>query len=111
MLSANKLEELAVENESKGSEEAKKYSIYSFSVHFVKVLVNPNLGKIRIAHVVSCADIGTVINHKTSAGQMYGGAVGGIGMGLMEALEIDHRFGRPINNNFADCTACISCSN
>ncbi|MFH7018442.1 xanthine dehydrogenase family protein molybdopterin-binding subunit [Flavobacterium sp. FlaQc-47] len=102
LLNNNKLEELSVENESKGSEEAKKYSIYSFSVHFVKVLVNPNLGKIRIAHVVSCADIGTVINQKTSAGQMYGGAVGGIGMGLMESLEIDHRFGRAINNNFAD---------
>ncbi|WP_125722060.1 xanthine dehydrogenase family protein molybdopterin-binding subunit [Flavobacterium ustbae] len=102
LLSANKLENLEVENLSKAAEEAKKYSIYSFSVHFVKVLVNPNLGKIRLAHVVSCADIGTVISQKTSAGQMFGGAVGGIGMGLMEALEIDHRFGRPINNNFAD---------
>lgn len=102
LLTANKLEGLEVENLSKGAEEAKKYSIYSFSVHFVKVLVNPNLGKIRLAHVVSCADIGTVINQKTSAGQMFGGAVGGIGMGLMETLEIDHRFGRPINNNFAD---------
>lgn len=102
LLSSNKLDGLEVENQSKGTDEAKKYSIYSFSVHFVKVLVNPNLGKIRLAHVVSCADIGTVINQKTSAGQMYGGAVGGIGMGLMEALEIDHRFGRPINNNFAD---------
>ena len=102
LLGANKLEELSAEKESKGSEEAKKYSIYSYSVHFVKVLVNPNIGKIRLAHVVSCADIGTVISQKTSAGQMYGGAVGGIGMGLMEALEIDHRFGRPINNNFAD---------
>lgn len=102
LLAANKLENFEVENVSKATEEAKKYSIYSFSVHFVKVLVNPNLGKIRLAHVVSCADIGTVISQKTSAGQMYGGAVGGIGMGLMEALEIDHRFGRPINNNFAD---------
>lgn len=102
LLTANKLDTLEVENLSKGAEEAKKYSIYSFSVHFVKVLVNLNLGKIRLAHVVSCADIGTVINQKTSAGQMFGGAVGGIGMGLMEALEIDHRFGRPINNNFAD---------
>lgn len=102
LLSNNKLEDFEVENLSKAAEEAKKYSIYSFSVHFVKVLVNPNLGKIRLAHVVSCADIGTVINQKTSAGQMFGGAVGGIGMGLMEALEIDHRFGRPINNNFAD---------
>ena len=102
LFSTNKLENFEVENVSKATEEAKKYSIYSFSVHFVKVLVNPNLGKIRLAHVVSCADIGTVISQKTSAGQMYGGAVGGIGMGLMEALEIDHRFGRPINNNFAD---------
>lgn len=102
LLSSNKLEDFEVENLSKAAEEAKKYSIYSFSVHFVKVLVNPNLGKIRLAHVVSCADIGTVISQKTSAGQMFGGAVGGIGMGLMEALEIDHRFGRPINNNFAD---------
>lgn len=102
LLRSNKLEDFEVENLSKAAEEAKKYSIYSFSVHFVKVLVNPNLGKIRLAHVVSCADIGTVINQKTSAGQMFGGAVGGIGMGLMEALEIDHRFGRPINNNFAD---------
>ena len=102
LLSSNKLEDFEVENLSKAAEEAKKYSIYSFSVHFVKVLVNPNLGKIRLAHVVSCADIGTVINQKTSAGQMFGGAVGGIGMGLMEALEIDQRFGRPINNNFAD---------
>ncbi|UPZ14997.1 xanthine dehydrogenase family protein molybdopterin-binding subunit [Flavobacterium humidisoli] len=102
LLSSNKLEDFEVENLSKAAEEAKKYSIYSFSVHFVKVLVNPNLGIIRLAHVVSCADIGTVINQKTSAGQMFGGAVGGIGMGLMEALEIDHRFGRPINNNFAD---------
>lgn len=102
LLSANKIEDFEAETLSKGAEEAKKYSIYSFSVHFVKVLVNPNLGKIRLAHVVSCADIGTVISQKTSAGQMFGGAVGGIGMGLMEALEIDHRFGRPINNNFAD---------
>lgn len=102
LLKKNSLTELAAETESKNSEEAKKYSIYSYSVHFVKVLVNPTIGKIKLAHVVSCADIGTVINQKTSAGQMYGGAVGGIGMALMEALEIDHRFGRAVNNNFAD---------
>jgi len=102
LLNTNGLKELAAETESKGSEEAKKYSTYSYSVHFVKVLINPTIGKIKLAHIVSCADIGTVINQKTSAGQMYGGAVGGIGMAMMEALEIDHRFGRAVNNNFAD---------
>jgi xanthine dehydrogenase YagR molybdenum-binding subunit len=56
-LSTNKLDGLDVENQSKAAEVAKKYLIYSFSIHFVKVLVNPNLGKIRLAHVVCYADI------------------------------------------------------
>jgi xanthine dehydrogenase YagR molybdenum-binding subunit len=33
---------------------------------------------------------------------MIGGAVGGIGMALMEEIVIDHRYGKFINNNFAD---------
>ena len=33
---------------------------------------------------------------------MIGGAVGGIGMGLMEEVVFDHRYGRIINNNLAD---------
>lgn len=50
----------------------------------------------------SCADAGTIISLKTAESQMIGGAVGGIGMALMEDLVVDHRFGRPINNNLAD---------
>jgi xanthine dehydrogenase YagR molybdenum-binding subunit len=34
--------------------------------------------------------------------QVTGGALGGKGMALMKDLFIDHRFGRPINNNLAD---------
>lgn len=96
------MQELVAETESKPGEDAKKYSMYSFSVHFVKVLVNSLTGKIKLDHAVSCADAGTIINEKTAAGQMTGGAVGGIGMALMEDMIIDHRFGRPINNNLAD---------
>jgi xanthine dehydrogenase YagR molybdenum-binding subunit len=33
---------------------------------------------------------------------MIGGAVGGIGMALMEEVVMDHRYGRYANNNFAD---------
>jgi len=102
LLEKNSLNELTAETESKGGDEGKKYSMYSFSVHFVKVLVNLATGKIKLDHAVSCADAGTIINEKTAAGQMNGGAVGGIGMALMEDLVIDHRFGRPINNNLAD---------
>lgn len=96
----NQLEVLELTKESKG--EKKPYSMYSFSVHFVKLRVHPATGRVKIDHVVSCADAGTVISPKTAASQMLGGAVGGIGMALMEDMVIDHRFGRPINNNLAD---------
>lgn len=78
------------------------YSMYSFSVHFVKLRVHIPTGRVRIDHVVSCADAGTIVSPKTAIGQMIGGAVGGIGMALMEELFIDQRYGRPINNNLAD---------
>lgn len=86
--------------ESKGQQQ--NYSMYSFSMHFVKLRVHLATGKVKIDHVVSCADAGTIISPKTAASQMIGGAVGGIGMALMEDLVVDHRFGRPINNNLAD---------
>ncbi|MHA4844153.1 xanthine dehydrogenase family protein molybdopterin-binding subunit [Flavitalea antarctica] len=86
--------------ESKGQQQP--YSMYSFSVHFVKLSVHMPTGRIRIDHVVSCADAGAIVSPKTAASQMMGGAVGGIGMALMEDLVFDHRSGRAINNNLAD---------
>lgn len=96
----NGLSALEVTKESKGQE--KPYAMYSFSVHFVKLRVHRFTGQIKIDHVVSGADAGTIISRKTAESQMIGGAVGGIGMALMEDMLIDHRYGRPINNNLAD---------
>lgn len=100
LLRQNNLPGLEITKESKGQEQP--YSMYSFSMHFVKLRVHPATGRVKIDHVVSCADAGTIISPKTAASQMIGGAVGGIGMALMEDLVMDHRFGRPINNNLAD---------
>lgn len=100
LLKQNGLHALDVTKELKGQQQP--YSMYSFSVHFVKLRVHPATGRVKIDHVVSCADAGTIVSPKTAAGQMIGGAVGGIGMALMEDMVIDHRFGRPINNNLAD---------
>lgn len=96
----NNLQTLELTKESKGQEQP--YSMYSYSVHFVKLRVHPPTGRIKIDHIVACADAGTIISPKTAAGQMIGGAVGGIGMAMMEDLVFDHRFGRAINNNLAD---------
>ena len=82
--------------------EMNKYSAYSYSVHFVKVKVNPLTGVVRIDKVVSTGDAGTIISAKTAAGQMIGGVVGGIGGALMEEGVIDDRYGRWVNNNLAD---------
>jgi xanthine dehydrogenase YagR molybdenum-binding subunit len=99
----NNLPGLEITKESKGDgPEQKKYSMHSFSTHFVKLRVHPATGIIHIDHVVSCADAGTIVSPKTAASQMIGGGVGGIGMALMEEAVIDQRFGRIINNNFAD---------
>ncbi len=78
------------------------YSSYSYSAHFVKVLVNPLTGVVTIDKVVSAIDAGTVVNETTARSQIIGGVIGGIGMALMEGGVIDHRYGRWINNNFAD---------
>jgi xanthine dehydrogenase YagR molybdenum-binding subunit len=92
----------AVAVEAKPDEEGKNYSMYSFSVHFAEVRVHVLTGEVRVSKLVSCADAGTIINEKTAANQMKGGAVGGIGMALMEHAMIDDRFGRYITKDFAD---------
>ena len=97
------LPKLEINIDSKGGGPyADKYSMYSFSVHFIKLSVHAATGMVKINKVVSCGDAGTIISEKTAESQMIGGAVGGIGMALMEEIVIDHRYGRFINNNFAD---------
>ncbi|NLR81599.1 xanthine dehydrogenase family protein molybdopterin-binding subunit [Chitinophaga eiseniae] len=102
LLQQQKLPEVKVTATSQGGEERKKYSMYSFSVHFAKVHVHPATGVVRIQHIVSVADAGAIVNTKTARSQMIGGVVGGIGMALTEEAILDHRFGRFVNNNYAD---------
>jgi len=108
LLQQQKLPEVKVTTTSQGGEERKKYSMYSFSVHFAKVHVHPATGVVRIKHIVSVADAGTIVNTKTARSQMIGGVVGGIGMALTEEAILDHRFGRFVNNNFADYHVAVN---
>ncbi|MEJ7625252.1 MAG: xanthine dehydrogenase family protein molybdopterin-binding subunit [Ferruginibacter sp.] len=94
--------EIEIKEASGRNPEMQKYSAYSYSVHFVKVLVNPLTGVVRIAKVVTVGDAGKIVSQRTAESQMKGGVVGGIGGALMEEGVIDHRYGKWINNNFAD---------
>jgi len=102
VLQKTNLPSVEVTLESKGGEEQKKYSMYSFSIHFVQVKVNPLTGVVKVSKIVSVGDSGRIVSPKTARSQMVGGAVGGVGMALTEEAVIDHRFGRYVNNNFAD---------
>lgn len=79
-----------------------KYSSFSWAAHFVKVYVHPATGIVRVNKVVTAIDAGKIVNEKTARSQIIGGVIGGIGMALSEAGIIDHRYGRWVNNNFAD---------
>jgi xanthine dehydrogenase YagR molybdenum-binding subunit len=102
VLKAANLPALEILEASGRNPEMEKYSAYSYSVHFVKVLVHPLTGVVKIARVVTAADAGKIVSRKTAESQMKGGVVGGIGGALMEEGVIDHRYGRWVNNNFAD---------
>lgn len=102
VLLKNKLQNIEVTVTSQANPEARNYSTYSFSIHFVKVRVNPQTGVVKADKIVSVGDAGKVISPKTARSQMVGGAVGGLGMALTEESVIDHRYGRYINNNFGD---------
>jgi xanthine dehydrogenase YagR molybdenum-binding subunit len=83
------------------------HTAYSYAVHFVKVKVHETTGITRVTRVVSAVDAGKIVNEKTAESQIIGSAVGGIGMSLMEEGVIDHRYGRWVNNNFADYHVAI----
>jgi len=102
VLKKNNLPAIEVTKESQGGKERDKYAMYSFSIHFVQVKVHQLTGVVKVTRIVSVGDSGTIVSPKTARSQMLGGAVGGIGMALTEEAVIDHRFGRYINNNFAD---------
>jgi CO/xanthine dehydrogenase Mo-binding subunit len=74
----------------------------AFAAKFVEVHVDPDLGHVRVARVVSAVDAGQVLNQKLATSQIIGGTVGGIGMALFEETVTDPGTGRVANATFSD---------
>ena len=79
-----------------------KYTTYAYAVHFVKLLVHPLTGVVKLDKIVAVVDGGKIVSENTARSQVIGGVVSGIGMALTEEGVIDHRYGKWVNNNFAD---------
>ena len=78
-----------------------KHSMYSFGAHFCEVLVDPDLGTVRVSRWVGVHAAGRILNAKTARSQIIGGAVFGIGNALMEATHTDPYRARYTNADLA----------
>jgi xanthine dehydrogenase YagR molybdenum-binding subunit len=73
------------------------YSSHAFGAHFAEVHVDPDLGTVRLARMVSAFAAGRIVNAKTARSQYLGGTVWGVSMALHEEGRIDERTGRYMN--------------
>ena len=74
----------------------------SFAAWFAEVRVDPELGLLRVARIVSAIDAGRILNEKLARSQIVGGAVMGIGMTMLEETVFDSATGRIANATFGD---------
>jgi CO/xanthine dehydrogenase Mo-binding subunit len=74
----------------------------AFAAKFAEVRVDPDLGLLRVARVVSAIDGGRILNKKLARSQIIGGTVGGIGMALLEETITDPSTGRIANATLGD---------
>ncbi|MEU9156997.1 xanthine dehydrogenase family protein molybdopterin-binding subunit [Streptomyces sp. NPDC048417] len=74
----------------------------AFGAKFVEVRIDPQLGLLRVARVVSAIDGGRILNEKTATSQIVGGTVGGISQAIFEETVTDAGTGRIANATFGD---------
>ncbi|MFE5301910.1 xanthine dehydrogenase family protein molybdopterin-binding subunit [Streptomyces sp. NPDC056632] len=74
----------------------------AFGAKFVEVRIDPDLGLLRVARVVSVIDGGRILNEKTATSQIVGATVGGISQAMFEETATDAGTGRIANATFGD---------
>ena len=80
----------------------------AFGARFVEVRVDPELGVLRIARIVSVNDAGRVLNEKLARSQIIGGTVGGLGMAMFEETVRDPDSGRVANATLGDYLVAVN---
>ncbi len=82
--------------------ESDRYSMHAFGAVFAQVVVDPELGMVRVARIVGAYGAGRIVNPKMARSQAMGGMVMGIGMALLEQTAVDRRTGRVVNGSIAE---------
>ena len=71
---------------------------YSFVIGFAEVEVDVETGKTTLIDYLGVADVGTVVNPRSLAGQVHGGSCLGIGHALMQRVVYDQHYGLPLRS-------------
>jgi xanthine dehydrogenase YagR molybdenum-binding subunit len=79
-----------------------KYSMHSYGAQFCEVRVHDVTGEVRVSRWVGSFDVGRVLNPKTTAGQLRGAIIMGIGSALSEETLFDERSGRFMNPSLTE---------
>jgi CO/xanthine dehydrogenase Mo-binding subunit len=74
---------------------------WTFGAQAVQVEVDPETGEVRVLKVASAFDIGKAINPLLVKGQVYGGVLQSLSIGMMEEYIYDEK-GAMLNSNFTD---------
>jgi len=80
----------------------KKWSLHSYGAQFAEVLVDPDLGAVRVTRLVGAFAAGRILNARLARSQFMGGMVWGIGMALHEHSVYDEKLGRIVTRDLAD---------
>jgi CO/xanthine dehydrogenase Mo-binding subunit len=72
-------------------------------VHVVRVRVDPETGRVEPLRYVVVQDVGRAINPATVEAQLHGGAIQGVGWGLLEEMVFDDQ-GSPVTASLMDYT-------
>jgi len=78
------------------------FTSHSWGAVFAEVAVDADTHMVHVRRVVATYDIGTLLNDKTGINQLAGGIVWGVSMALQEESHIDTKYGRTVNENFAE---------
>jgi CO/xanthine dehydrogenase Mo-binding subunit len=60
------------------------YATYAFAVQIAEVLVDIELGTVKVTRMVAAHDVGRAVNPQQVEGQIHGGIAQGLGLALME---------------------------
>jgi xanthine dehydrogenase YagR molybdenum-binding subunit len=79
-----------------------EYAMHAHGAVFAEVKVDPDLGQIRVTHMVGAFAAGRIINPKLVRSQLFGGMIWGVSFALHEEAVVDRRSGRIMNANLAE---------